>query len=240
MLPGSDHFGLLAAAALTLITLSYAIGDHPFFRLALHLFIGVAAGYAAAVALEDIILPQLIYPIFDYANGLAQIDLADFSIRIVLCMLLLTKISPRTARLGNPVTALLAGVGAALAIGGAIQGTILPQVGSAANIFDVTAFQLALQGGYYGESIQVILNGMILLLATVSTLAYFHFGARSRGNQAPQRNIAVDALAWVGSIFIAITLATLFTGVLLAALSALIERLSFLLNVTNLYLTGTP
>ena len=65
MLPGSDHFGLLAAAALTLITLSYAIGDHPFFRLALHLFIGVAAGYAGAVALEDIILPQLIYPIFD-------------------------------------------------------------------------------------------------------------------------------------------------------------------------------
>jgi hypothetical protein len=207
--------GIIAAALLTLITLSYAFGDHPIFRVALYLFIGVAAGYAGAVAIEDVILPQLVFPVLDAWNGVFQIAPADLIVRVVL-------------------TALLAGVGAALAIGGAVQGTILPQVGAAATTFDAAQFDLAMQGGHYGESIQVVFEGMILLLATVSTLAYFHFGAAARGSQVPLRPIIVDALAWVGSIFIAITLATLFSGVLLAALSALIERLSFLVGVGNM------
>jgi hypothetical protein len=226
-----SQLGLFVAAALTLITLSYAVGDHPLFRVVLYLFVGVAAGYAAAVAIEDVILPQLVYPIFDFFAGAPQIDLADLAIRAVLSIFLLTKLSPRTARLGNPVTAMLAGVGAALAIAGAVQGTILPQISASATYFDVAAFDLAVQGGYFGESTQIVLQGALLLLATIGTLAYFHFGAQARGKQDPLRNIIVDALAWVGSIFIAITLATLFTGVLLAALAALIERLDFLLSV---------
>ncbi len=241
MLPATDllsQAGLLVAALLTLITLSYAIGDHPVFRLVLYIFIGVAAGYAAAVAVQDVVLPQLIYPILDQANGVAQIDLIDFGLRAFFTVLLVAKLSPRTAWLGNPATALLAGVGAALAVGGAVQGTILPQVAGTSTIFDLNAFQLALQGGYYGESIQVILAGMVMVLATVSTLAYFHFGARARGNQEPQRNIFVDVLAWAGSVFIAISLAALFSGVLLSALGALIERFAFLRDVVTLYMVG--
>jgi hypothetical protein len=233
-----SQIGVLVAAALTLITLSYAIGDHPVFRVALYAFIGVAAGYAGAVALQDVVLPQLVYPVLDLALG-AQVNLIDLAFRILLSALLLAKLSPRTARLGNPATALLAGVGAALAVGGAAQGTLVPQVNGAASIFDVSAFQLALQGGYYGESIQVILSGMVMLLATVGTLAYFHFGARARGKQEPQRNIVVDLLAWAGSIFIAISLATLFAGVLLSGLGALTERLAFLHSVLASY-TGAP
>ncbi len=226
-----SQIGLFVAAALTLITLSYAVGDNPLFRVVLYLFVGVAAGFAAAVAIEDVILPQLAYPILDYLAGAPRLELADLAIRIVLSVFLLFKLSPRTARLGNPVTAMLAGVGAALAIAGAVQGTILPQISASATYFDVAAFDLAVQGGYFGESTQIVLQGALLLLATAGTLAYFHFGAQARGKQDPLRNIIVDALAWVGSIFIAITLAALFTGVLLAALGALIERLDFLLSV---------
>jgi hypothetical protein len=232
------QIGVLVAAALTLITLSYAIGDHPVFRVVLYAFIGVAAGYAGAVAMQDVVLPQLVYPVLDLALG-AQVNVVDLAFRLLLSILLLAKLSPRTARLGNPVTALLAGVGAALAVGGAAQGTLVPQVNGAASIFDVSAFQLALQGGYYGESIQVILSGMVMLLATVGTLAYFHFGARARGKQEPQRNIVVDLLAWAGSIFIAISLATLFAGVLLSGLGALTERLAFLHSVLAAYTGAT-
>jgi hypothetical protein len=78
-----------------------------------------------------------------------------------------------------------------------------------------------------------------MLIATVSTLAYFHFGAASRGKQEPLRSILIDALAWVGSIFIAIALASLFSGVLMAALGALIERVAFLQDVA-IYLLGSP
>jgi len=234
-----DMLALLVAAALTLITLSYLIGDHPVFRVVLHLFIGVAAGYAAAVAVQDIILPQLVFPIMDEIAGTPSMDLIELGVRVVLTVLLLTKLSPRTARLGNPVMALLVGVGAALAIGGAVQGTLLPQIGAAAGIFDVEAFFSWLEGGYYGNAIPILFEGFIMLLAIGSSLAYFHFGARARGKQEPQRNIFVDALAWVGAIFIAIALAALFSGVLLAALGALIERLSFLLSAIR-SLLGTP
>jgi hypothetical protein len=223
--------GLVIGVVLTVVTLSYAFRDNPIFRGVLFLFIGVAAGYAAAIAVQDVILPQLIYPVLDELAGTPTLELFDLVARILLTVLLLTKLSPRTARLGSPVTALLAGVGAALAIGGAVQGTLIPQIGAAAGIFNVAAFNSALIGGYYGESIQVIFEGIILLLATVSTLAYFHFGAQSRGKQEPLRNIIIDALAWLGGVFIAVALATLFTGVLQAALGALVERVSFLRDV---------
>ena len=230
------QIGLITAAALTIITLSYAFRDHAIFRGVLYLFIGVASGYAAAIAVQDVVLPHLIYPILDEVAGTPTLDLIDLVVRVGLTALLLTKLSPRIGRLGSPVTALLAGVGAALAIGGAVQGTLIPQIGAAAGIFDVQAFQFAVQGGYYGESIQIIFQGIIVLLATVSTLTYFHFGARSRGKQEPQRNIFVDTLAWLGALFIAIALAALFTGVLQAALGALVERLTFLRDIAALLL----
>ncbi|MBX3047173.1 MAG: hypothetical protein KF698_09270 [Anaerolineales bacterium] len=230
--------GLLIAAALTLVTLSYIFGDHPVFRLVLHIFIGAAAGYAGAIAVQDVILPQLVFPAIELASG-GNVDLVDIGMRVGLSALLLTKLSPRTARFGNPVTAMLVGVGAALAIGGAIQGTLLPQINTSAQIFDVAGFDLALQGGYYGESLQIILQGMLALLAMVSTLAYFHFGAEARGKQAPLRNVLVDVLAWAGSVFIAITLATLFSGVLLSGMGALTERLDFLYSTISALL-GMP
>jgi hypothetical protein len=37
-------------------------------------------------------------------------------------------------------------------------------------------------------------------------------------------------IAWVGRIFIAMTFGVLFAGVYMSALTALIERLSFILN----------
>lgn len=225
------QIGALTAAALTLITLSYAFRDNPIFRAVLYLFIGVAAGYTAAIAVQDVILPQLIYPILDTFASTPTIGLIDLAVRLVLTFLLFTRLSPRAARLGSPVTALLAGVGAALAIAGAVQGTLMPQIGAAAGILDMEQLQLSIQVGSYGETLEVIFTGLLMLLAVTSTLAYFHFGAQSRGKQEPLRNAYVEALAWPGAVFIAIALAALFTGVLQAALGAFVERVAFLRDV---------
>jgi len=238
---GNDLLSLLGvglAALLTLVTLSYVFEDHALFRVVVYLFVGVSAGYAGAVAIEEIIIPQFILPVQGAFVGAPQIDGFDLIARTGLTLLLLTKLWPRTAALGNSVTAMLVGVGAALAIGGVVQGTILPQAAAATDVFDLTAFDLAIQGGYYGEGAGILMRGFVALLATTGTLAYFHFGARSRGHLEPERSIFVDALAWVGRVFIPITLAALFAGVLLAALSALIERLDFLLEAAAFLFTG--
>jgi hypothetical protein len=231
--------GSAAAAALTLVTLSYVIGDHRLFRIVLFLFVGVSAGYAGAVVVEDIVFPYLVFPLSDLLVGSAATDIVELSIRTGLSLLLLSKLTRRGARLGNPITALLTGTGAALATEGAVLGTILPQLGSASGTFNVVALRFALQEGYIGESIQIFLEGVLLLLGTVSTLAFFHFGAKKQGNQEPIRNKGIDTLAHIGRIFIAITLASLFSGVLIAALGALVERLSFLTDVSA-QLIGIP
>ena len=47
MMDLADWIGALFGFILTLVVFSYLIGDNPVFRLTLHLFIGVSAGFAA-------------------------------------------------------------------------------------------------------------------------------------------------------------------------------------------------
>jgi hypothetical protein len=71
-------------------------------------------------------------------------------------------------------------------------------------------------------------------VGTVATLLYFQYGATKRADQPPTRPAAVELLAQVGRVFIAITLGALFAGVFSAALAALIERMDAILQVFSL------
>lgn len=217
----TDLVGALLGFVLTLCIFSYIFGDNVLFRLAISIFIGVAAGYASVVAWYNVIWPQLVLPLVTGSSNERLLALFP----LVLGVLLLTKTSSRLAVLGNPAMAYLVGVGAATAVGGAILGTIFPQALASINLYDLQAAQ------QNGVSVPILMvNGSIVLVGTLATLVYFHFGARPRLDQTPERSPLVEALAWVGQIFIAITLGALFAGVYAAALSALVERLSFLVQ----------
>jgi hypothetical protein len=75
-----------------------------------------------------------------------------------------------------------------------------------------------------------LIEALIILVGTLTALIYFQFTARPQPNKPPQRMAIVESLAWVGQFFIALTLGALFAGVYAAALSALVERMSFLVN----------
>ena len=77
-----------------------------------------------------------------------------------------------------------------------------------------------------------------MLGGTVFTLASFHFSAGRAVDGVPKRNRIIEGIAWVGRIFIAITFGVLFAGVYMSALTAMIERLSFILNFIRQQLTG--
>jgi hypothetical protein len=208
----SSFISGLIGFLLTIMVLSYLIGDNPLFRIAIHIFVGVSAGYVALVAFYQVIWPQLILPFFTQpwpAQGLLFIPL-------ILSILMIAKISPRAAWLGGPAVAYLVGVGAAVAVGGAALGTILPQVDAAVQVFAP------------GNSFDAILFSAVALLATIATLAYFHFGARGRESGPAKRNFFIELSAWVGRIFVALTLGALFSGVYVAALTALVERINSL------------
>ena len=112
----ADLIGAAVAFVLTLLVLSYIIGDNPLFRIAIHLFVGVASGLAVVIAFYNILWPQLIQPLI-FGSELERFFLL---IPLVLSGLLLTKISPRLGGWGRLAVAFLVGVGAATAIGGAI------------------------------------------------------------------------------------------------------------------------
>ncbi|HEY5270900.1 MAG TPA: hypothetical protein VII97_11215 [Anaerolineales bacterium] len=198
---------------LTLMVLSYLIGDNPAFRVAVYIFIGVSAGYAAAVAWHQVLYLRLIVPLL--SGSLLTI------IPLVLGLLLLLKLSPRTARLGTPSMAFLVGVGAAVAVGGAVMGTLFPQARASMN-----ALNLSGAGQYWLEHLS---EGVVMLVGTLTTLVYFHYGAKAT-ESGPQRGKLVSLLSWVGQVFIAITFGVLFAGVFVAAMTALIERLNFIIT----------
>jgi len=202
---------------LTLMVLSYLIGDNPAFRVAVYIFIGVSAGYAAAVAWHQVLYPRLIIPLL---SGNLSVRLLTV-VPLALGLLLLFKLSPKTTHLGTISMAFLVGVGAAVAIGGALMGTIFPQVTASMN-----AFNLSGVGQLWLERLS---EGVVMLVGTISTLVYFHFGAKAT-TSGPQRSKLVNALSWIGQIFIAITFGVLFSGVFMAAMTALIERLNFIIT----------
>ena len=221
-----DFAGALVGFLLTCMVLSYIFGDNPLFRFTIYLFIGVAAGYAGAVALRNVILPNLIYPLFKLASGDYSIGVILAVIPFGLSLLMLAKLSSRIGRIGNPVMAFLVGVGAAVAIGGAISGTLLPLITASTNLFDLTT----LPGDNPASVLLTIIGRIISIVATLTTLIYFHYGTRQGDGTQAQRSPWIEGIAGVGQVFIAITFGIVFDGVYAASLTALIERINALID----------
>ena len=204
---------------LTLFVFSYLLGDNALFRATIYLFVGVSAGYVAVIAWHQVLSPQLIFPL---VNGTMN-ERVLLVIPAVLGLLLLAKSVPSLSNLGTPSVAFLVGVGAAVAIGGAILGTIFPQTLAAINIFDLNA---AVERG--SSKAEQLFAGSVLLVGTISTLVYFQFSAKRRADGETRRSGPIELLAFIGRIFIGITFGTIFAGVYVAALTAFIERIHFL------------
>jgi hypothetical protein len=215
-----DLIGVTLGFIFTLMVFSYIFGDNVLFRIAIYIFIGVSAGYAAVVAFYNVIWPQMLQPLIFGT----QSDRLYVLFPSLFGVLLLFKASPRFTRIGNPAIAYLVGVGVATMIGGAVVGTIFPQVQASINVFDEGAY---LEGS---SVIGQLFKGSVILIGTLATLIYFHFGVRRKEEQSPTRPQWVEWIAWVGQIFIAITFGAVFAGVYTAALTAFIERLNFIID----------
>jgi len=210
----------------TLLIFSYLIGDNPLFRIAIYVFVGVSSGYIAAVAWWQVIWPRLGYPLI--YGDISLFDKGLLLMPLFGSLLIFMKVSPRLAGMGRIAMAFLVGVGAAVTIAGALGGTLIPQVFGTINAFDMTSVK------DIGVIFEAISGGLIILFGTVFTLTYFHFGARPKADGSMHRLGLIEMMAWVGRIFIGITLGAIFAGVYAAALTALIERITSLLNfITN-------
>lgn len=214
----ADLIGAVIGFLLTLMVFSYILGDNALFRLAIHIFIGVTAAYATVIVVYNVFWYQLIVPLL--LSPAEQVLVAGPP--ILMGVWLLLRVSKSLARFSTPVLALMVGVGAAAAIGGAVRGTIFPQAGASMAVLDPENIS------NMGELLPWLFNSLLILAGTVTTLVYFHFGIRMRAGQPARKPAWIEITGMIGQGFIAVALGALFAGVYAAALAAFVDRMHFM------------
>lgn len=226
-----EAIGLFIAFILTLMVFSYIFGDNALFKLAGHIFVGVAVGYAIVIIWYQVLAPELqdlSQALLSPTENSVGILLATVP-ALLLCALLLLKISPRQSSLANVLGSLplafVLGVGAALAIGGALLGTLMPQISA--------TVALSLNPNHFTETDEWAvalewLSHFIMIIGTVGTFAYFTFAVRATGPLGGLREVIVRFWAGMGRVMIIITLAALFANTVSSRVALLVSRLQFL------------
>lgn len=205
----ADQIGVWAGFILTLMVFSYLLGDNVLYRLAVYIFVGLAAGYVTMVTVESVILPWIRGTLLSGDTGTQIVG----GLPLLLGFLLLFKSSRRFNRLGNIALAFIIGVGTAVALVGSISGTLLPLIGSTANSVRLDT-----------------INGFIIVLGVVCTLIYFQYQARRTPTGEIRRSLFVRAFGALGEGFIVITLGALYGGAILTGLTVVSERIAFILT----------
>jgi hypothetical protein len=205
-----EQIGLWAGFILTLMVFSYILGDNVLYRLAVYIFAGLSAGYIAIVTWDSVLLPWVNGTLLSSSAGIGGIIFG--AIPIVIGVLLLFKFSPRLGRLGNIALAFIIGVGTAVALVGAVTGTLLPLAGSTGSAIAVNR-----------------VNGILLVVGVICTLVYFQYLARRAPGGRIQRRLHIRAMGFVGQGVIVITLGAVYAAAILTSLTIFSERVSFLL-----------
>ena len=210
-MPDIETTGMLLGAGLTLLILTYLpLGNNPLYRLALHVFIGALVGYSCGIVIT-----------FVYDVLFIRLP-GDSILAVPLLMglwLFLVKSFPRLAHTGNFVIAYLVGVGTAVALSGALLGTLVPQVGATARALSqepLNPFSLT--------------DGFLVVVGTICTLMAFNFAAPKQGGLAGTWGQVVGALALVGRVFLLFAFAVAFAGALTTSLSILIGRIQYIIT----------
>jgi hypothetical protein len=218
-----EFIGSIIAAILTLMVFSYIFGDNFLFKLASHIFVGVSVGYATIILWHEVFKPALTPD----ENNLILVLPA-----LIFCFLLILKIRPTqdevTNVLGGIAMAFVLGVGAALAVGGVLFGTLMPQIATMTN--------LSLNPMHYPDTETEMglvqwLNNIIIVLGTIGTFFYFTFTVRPKGMLGGLREGFVRFWAGMGRLMIILTMAALFANTVMARVAVLVSRLQFLVGL---------
>lgn len=243
-----DMIGIGVGLLLTLAVFSLIWRDNTLFRLAMHIFIGVAAAFALAAAWFNVLWPQLLRPpvelFTDSAHAVMRSwqppDFFVWGISFLVFLLLLARLAPRFNLAASPALALGVGVGAAAAVGGAVIGTLITQVRAA---MDPGGFsQLSAQSS---QNWIQYLSAALILVGTLASLLTFQYTFRlesvkkslAAGKDANRQvfrwQFYMQPIRWLGKMFILITLGTVMAGMVAASLAVLVEWVERLLHLLN-------
>ncbi len=207
--PNVKLVGVWIAAILTLMVYSHLVNDNPLSRLAEHLFVGTAVGYSFVLAYHNVLWPRLIEPLIN--DPQANLALAAPAI---LAVLLLVRPIPPLRGLASLPLGIIVGVGTALAVAGAIAGSLLPQAG---------ATMLSLDPAQRPE---VLVNNLLIIVGVISTVLYFFFTAKQKSVPGAALRVA----SFIGKWTMILAFGALFATTVTARLALLVGRAQFMLG----------
>jgi hypothetical protein len=212
-----DIIGLIVGAVVTLVIFSYLLGDNVLYRWMLALLVGSGTGYVMGVTVKVVLIDW-------FTTALEAETLAKqiiYFIPIFLGILLLFKgfssfkLLSRLSVLGNIPMGYLLGAGAGVAIGGALLGTLLPQIVT-------TGAAVTLDNLPWG-----LVRGVVMVGGTIAALLVF--SPHVIGKNGKTKTGALW-LRRIGEFFIIIALAAAFAGAITTGLTLWVERWSALLR----------
>ena len=120
----ADQVATWVAAVATIVVLGGMLGERRLFAWSQHLLAGLATGFLGLLAISEVIVPRLVEPLADGSGGAELV----FGLGLVAA----AAAAPWIPRVVAAVPLSIAvGALAAFALGGAVIGTVLPQLGAA-------------------------------------------------------------------------------------------------------------
>ena len=197
--------GVITAAGLTLALYSFLYKDNPLFKVAEHIFVGVAAAYIFGQNWYPTIYGEVIAEWTDLGEG--ETPNWWLLAPTVLGLLMLTRFSLRFGWLSRYAFAFFVGLGAGLTIPRYISSFILAQV-------EPTLQPLT----WSWEGLDLL----IVLVGVIGVLVYFFFSVEHTG--------AAGHVSKVGIWFLMVSFGASFGYTIMARVSLLIGRVNFLLE----------
>ncbi len=197
--------GIIVAAGMTLALYSFLYKDNPLFKFAEHVFVGVAAAYMFGQYWYPTLYGELIAEWTDLGEG--ETPNWWLLAPTVLGLLMLTRFSLRFGWLSRYAFAFFVGLGAGLTIPRYISSFILAQIEPTLQ---------PLTGSLEG------LNLLIVLVGVIGVLVYFFFSVEHTGT--------AGHVSKVGIWFLMVSFGASFGYTIMARVSLLIGRVTFLLD----------
>lgn len=206
----NETIGLIIGFTLTLFIYSYLfIGNKAPYRLAIHILVGAGAAYSAVIVIQRVMLP--LYETI--RENPSPNEVIYWVVPILLVLFLLLRRLSVASWIGNNTMALLIGVGSAVALLGALSGTIWPQL-----------------TGTYADTERPLQGVIIAVLAALTLLAFQFTTFRAVADNIWERNRWQRLITALGRAVLMITFGALFATVLNTSFILLADRLSFFFN----------
>jgi hypothetical protein len=197
--------GVWINAFLTLCILSFLYKDNLFFRFAESLFAGMSLGYYIGLSVQNTLRPNLFNPLF--GQPLEGLNLL-LIVPMLLGVLLYFRYIPRISWVARIALAVYVGYYSGVYLVQKLHGEVLPQ--SRDTILGVTS------GGMDG------VWNLVMMIGVFSVLIYFYFSAEHKG--------ALGKVSRVGIWFLMVSFGASFGYTVMARVSLLMGRFSFLVN----------